>query len=124
MIVRPTHRELTGKIKQAIKAVSDDWICILNQEILARDALELGYQMSDLSDILTDLLSAILPEDYIGHEPPEKSYEDRIKGIELFPFKAYSKILGCNVYLKFGLKGEFIWIISLHEFVETKGGKP
>ena len=123
MNIRPTHRELTGKIKQAVKAVSDGWICILDQEILARDALELGYRVSDLSDILIDLLSAILPEDYIGHQPPEKSYEDKIKGIELFVFKAYSQVLGCNVYLKFGLKGEFIWIISLHEF-ETKGGKP
>lgn len=122
MIIRPTPKELTGKIRQAVKAVSNDWICILDQEILARDALELGYRISDLSDILIDVLSAISPGDYIGYQPPEKSYEDKIKGIELFAFKAYSQILACNVYLKFGLKGEFIWIISLHEF-ETKGGK-
>ncbi len=123
MNVRPTHKELTGKIKQASRAVSDDWICILEPEILARDALELGYQISELSDILIELLSTIRAEDYIGHEPPEKSYEDKIKGIELFAFKAYSQRLGCDVYLKFGLKGEFIWIVSLHEY-ETKGGEP
>jgi len=123
MIIRPTHRELTGKIRQAVKAASDSWICILDPEILARDALELGYQISDLSDVLIDVLSRISPDDYIGHQPPEKSYEDKIKGIELFAFKTYSQFLGCNVYLKFGLKGEFIWIVSLHEY-ETKGGKP
>jgi hypothetical protein len=122
MIIRPTPKELTGKFRQAVKAVSDGRICILDPEILARDAFELGYRISDLSDILTDLLSAVLPEDYIGHQPPEKSYEDKIKGIELFAFKACSEILGCNVYLKFGLKGEFIWVVSLHEF-ENKGGK-
>jgi hypothetical protein len=116
MIIRPTYKELTGKIKRAIKAVSDDWICILNPEVLASDALELGYRISDLSDILIEILRAIKPEDYIGHQPPEKSYEDKIKGIELFAFKAYSQSLGCNVYLKFGLKRECIWIISLHEF--------
>jgi hypothetical protein len=123
MNIRPTHKELTGKIEQALKAVFDDWICILNQEILARDALELGYRISDLSDILIDLLTAILPGDYIGPQPPEKSYEEKIKGIELFVFKTYSQKLGCNIYLKFGLKGEFIWIVSLHEY-ENKGGKP
>jgi hypothetical protein len=122
MGIRPTHKELTGKIEQAIKAVSEDWICILDPEILARDALELGYQVSDLSDILSDLLLAMSPGDYIGYEPPKKSYEDKIKGSELFAFKAYSQILGCDVYLKFVLKDKFIWIVSLHEF-EMKGGK-
>src|SRR4030042_4599418 len=116
MINRPTHKELTRKIKQAIEAASEDRICILDQEILARDALELGYRISDLSDILIDVLSAISPKDYVGHQPPAKSYEDRIKGTDLFAFKTYSQILGCDVYLKFVLKGEFIWIVSLHEF--------
>ncbi len=121
MDIRPTHKELTRKIKQAVEAVSEDRICIVDQEILARDALELGYRISDLSDILIEVLSAISPRDYIGHQPPEKSYEDKIKGIELFIFKTYSQVLGCHIYLKFGLKEEFIWIVSLHEF-ENKGG--
>ena len=90
--------------------------------MIAADAHELGYRLSDLSDLLIDALSALSPNDYIGHHPPEKSYEGRIKGGELFTFKAYSQVLGCDVYLKFVLKEEFIWIISLHEF-ESKGGK-
>ena len=108
MSIRPTHKELTRKIKQAVEAVSEGRICILDPEVIAADAIELGYRISDLSDLLIDALSALLPKDYIGHQPPEKSYEVGIKGAELFVFKACSKILGCDVYLKFVLKGEFI----------------
>src|SRR3990170_7929185 len=116
MSIRPTHKELTRKINQAIQAVSEGWIYILDPEVIARDAFELGYRISDLSDLLIDALSKLSPGDYIGHLPPEKSYEDRIKGIELFTFKAYSEMIGCNFYLKFALIDKFIWIVSLHEF--------
>ena len=122
MKIRPTHKELTNKIKQAIQAVSEDKIYILDPKVIAADADDLGYRISDLSDLLIDALSALSPNDYIGHQPPKKSYEDRIKGAEIFAFKAYSKVFGCYVYLKFVLK-ERICIVSLHQF-ETKGGNP
>ncbi len=122
MIVRPTYRELTGKINQAIQAVSEGWIYILDPEVIARDAFELGYRISDLQDLLINALSKLSPKDYVGQKPPEKSYEDRIKGSELFAFKACSEIVGCDFYLKFALIDKFIWIVSLHEF-ESKGGK-
>ena len=123
MSIRPTHKELTRKIKQAIQAISEGRIYILDPEIIAKDALELGYRISDLSDLLIDALSVLSPNDYIGHYPPDRSYEEKIKGTELFTFRAYSEVLGCNVYLKFALIEESIWIVSLHEF-ENKGGKP
>jgi hypothetical protein len=63
------------------------------------------------------------PADYLGRQPPERSYEDKIKGVELFAFKAYSERIGEHFYLKFASKEKFIWIVSLHEF-ESKGGKP
>jgi len=122
MVIRPTHKELTNKIKQAVKAVSEDRIFILDPEIIAKDCLELGLQISDLSDFLIDAIPRLSPNDYIGHHPPEKSYEKRIKDFELFAFKAYSEMVGCNFYLKLALVEDFIWIVSLHEF-ETKGGK-
>src|SRR3989339_431417 len=103
MAIRPTHKELTHKIRQAIRAVSEGRIYVLAPEIIARDALELEYRISDLSDLVIDALSALSPRDYIGNRPPKKSYEERIKGAELFAFKAYSKMVGCSFYLKFAL---------------------
>ncbi len=123
MTIRPTHKELTRKIYQAIQAVSEGWIYILDPVVIACDAFELGYRVSDLQDLLIDALSKLSPKDYVGQKPREKSYEDRIRGSELFTFKAYSEMIGCNFYLKFALIDKFIWIVSLHEF-ESKGGKP
>ena len=45
---------------------------------------------------------------------PKKSYEKAILGSELFAFRWASKIFGCLMYLKFAVKGENLWIVSLH----------
>jgi hypothetical protein len=92
MGIRPTHKELTHKIKQAIRAVSQGRIRILEPEVIASDALQLGYQVSEVSDLLVDALSRLSAKDYIGYRPPEKSYEEKIKSAELFAFKARSQI--------------------------------
>jgi len=123
MTIRPTHKELRNKIKGAVQAVSEGRMYIVDPEVIARDAFELGYRVSDLSELLLDALSTLSPGDYIGHLPPEKSYEEKLKGADLFTFKAFSQMVGCNFYLKFALIEKCIWIVSLHEF-EEKGGNP
>jgi hypothetical protein len=92
MNIRPTHKELTHKIKQAIQAVSQGGIRILEPAVIAADALELGYQVSEISGLLVDALSRLSAKDYIGYRPPERSYEEKIKSAELFAFKAWSQI--------------------------------
>jgi hypothetical protein len=116
---RPTFRELDRKIAQAKKAVSQDKIFIPEPNIIAADALTLGYRISEISDVLIDLLGALTPRNYIGRYPPERSYKEEIRDCELFVFQALSNRLGCTVYFKFALKMDFIYIISLHEFKNT-----
>jgi len=124
MDIRPSHKELTNKIRQAAQAVSDDRVDIVDPPVIAMDAIELGYQIPDLLNVLSDMLSGLSPNNYIGYRPPEKSYEEKIKGSELFAFRARSKILSCDVYLKFALREEVMWVVSLHEFEEKGGNQP
>ena len=73
---RPSYKEVFNKIKEAKKAVAEKRIIILNQDVIACDALELGYLIEeDLVNVFSELLNEISPENYVGKRPPQKSYE-------------------------------------------------
>jgi len=112
---RPSHKEINRKIKQAKEAVSENQFSILNPVIIAADAFELGVNLQNISYILIDLLEEVTPNHYAGRYPPQQSYEHDIEGYELLAFRWLSKKLGCRVYLKFTIKGNRVWLVSLHE---------
>ncbi len=115
MNIRPTHKELNRKIRQAKLAVTEGRICVIRPDVIADDALELGYLLKDLKDVLAELLDEIMPERYMGKKPPERSYEEDVRGLELLGFEVFSKRFGDNIYFKFVLKDEDIWLVSLHQ---------
>ena len=112
---RPSHKEISRKLTLAKEAVSENRISILNPVSVATDTLELGLNLRNISNILSDLLEEIEPDDYAGQYPPQRSYEDEIKDCELLAFRWLSKRLGCRVYFKFTLKETRLWLVSLHE---------
>ena len=112
---RPSHKEISRKLTLAKEAVSENRISILNPVSIATDTLELGLNLRNISNILSDLLEEIEPDDYAGQYPPQRSYEDEIKDCELLAFRWLSKKLGCRVYFKFTLKETRLWLVSLHE---------
>jgi len=112
---RPSHKEISRKLTLAKEAVSENRISILNPVSVATDTLELGLNLRNISNILSDLLEEIEPDDYAGQYPPQRSYEDEIKDSELLAFRWLSKKLGCRVYFKFTLKETRLWLVSLHE---------
>ncbi|MBW1940964.1 MAG: hypothetical protein JRG68_09485 [Deltaproteobacteria bacterium] len=113
---RPSHRELSGKIKTAKKAVAEDRIRLLNRAAMVSDALESGYLFEDdFLKILSDLLDNTKPEHYTGTTPPQRSYEEEINGMELFAFKVMSKILDLMIYYKFSIKNNCCYVVSLHK---------
>ena len=112
---RPSHKEISRKINQAKEAVSENHFSILNPVIIAADAIELGVNFQEISSILVDLLEEVSPSHYAGQYPPQRSYEHEIEGYELLAFRWLSKRLGCRVYLKFTMKGNRVWLVSLHE---------
>jgi len=118
---RPSYKEINSKIKQAKDAVSKNRIFIINPASVAADASELGYLFKEISNILSDLLKEITPREYVGQYPPQRSYERRILESDLFAFRWESKRLGCKIYLKFTVKKNRLWLISLHQDRMDKG---
>ena len=112
---RPSHKEISRKLKLAKEAVSENRISILNPVGVSADTLELGLNLRTILNILSDLLEEIEPNDYAGQYPPQRSYEPEIKDCELLAFQWLSKKLGCRVYLKFTIKGDQLWLVSLHQ---------
>jgi hypothetical protein len=113
---RPSHKELFGKLRAARKAVEQKCILLLNQAAIAADAIELDYSLKlDLIDVLTEILNACSPADYTGARPPQRSYEQELKGLELFAFTVESQRFKCRVYLKFIVMEDALWIVSLHQ---------
>ena len=115
-MMRPSHKELYGKIHEAKKAVSEGRVLIVEQEAVAADALELEFLVeTELLGVLEELLEETSPGHYAGTRPPQRSYEREIEGLELFAFVVESVRFKCRVYYKFALAEEFFWLVSLHQ---------
>ncbi|MCX5915241.1 MAG: hypothetical protein NTX30_00975, partial [Deltaproteobacteria bacterium] len=110
------------KIKLAKEAISNNNFSILKPKVVTLDALGLGILMEELNPLLIDLLNEIRPGHYAGTYPPQRSYEEEIFRSELFAFRWESKRLGCMTYLKFTLRENRLWLISIHQDrVDPKG---
>jgi len=116
---RPSLKEISRKIKQAIVAASAGRVSFINPASIAADVLELGLDVGEIPDVLIELLGEITPCEYVGQSPPQRSYEDMILQCELFPFKWDSKRLGCAVYLKIAFREDWLYLVSLHEHREA-----
>jgi hypothetical protein len=68
--------------------------------------------------LIIELLDEIFPKDYAGGRPPQTSYEKPIEDQELFAFCWNSKKLGKIMYLKFALKENRYYYVSLHRSKE------
>ncbi len=117
---KPTYREIDNKIRLAREAIAEGYIAIVSPDVIAADALELEYEIGELRDILGDLLARITPDDYAGTSPPQQSYEEAILKCDLFAFSVASSCFDCDVYLKFALKGDTFWLVSLHKARDKK----
>ncbi|MFO7800943.1 MAG: hypothetical protein R6V55_01460 [Desulfovermiculus sp.] len=97
-------------------AVQNHSVFLIDQDVIAEDAIELGYDIAaELLEILEELLEEVSYDDYTGAHPPRKSYKDVIHGLELFPFVIDSQRLQCRIYFKFVLDQGALWLVSLHK---------
>jgi len=115
LMQRPSKKELFNKIRRGKEIVAQGSILLVDLDVIAEDAIELGYQVSSLKDILSQILDEIRIEHYVGAHPPRKSYKPMIKDCELFEFKLTCRIFGCATYLKYCLKAETFFLVSLHK---------
>jgi len=112
---QPSRKELSGKLARARQRIASSSIEVVDQESLVADLLDLGCLVQDLPSILEAVLDEVTEEDYSGDNPPQKSYKPMIRDSELFAFTWTGKRLGCRAYLKFALRGNTLWLVSLHE---------
>jgi len=112
---RPSHKELTRKLYAASQAIRKGRVALLNQLSLAADAMDLDYSIEiELEAVLVELLDETNPAHYVGSRPPQKSYEQDIRDLELFAFSVESSRFKCRIYFKFALAEEMFWLVSLH----------
>src|SRR6056297_3103316 len=113
---RPSKKELFHKLRDAKIAVQEQAVFLINLDVIAEDAIELGYDIgSEFFDVLMELIEEAELSHYAGSRPPQRSYEDDIEGLELFAFAIESCRFGCRLYFKFALKESSLWLVSLHK---------
>ena len=113
---RPTPKELFNKLKGARTAAESGNVALLNQSVIAIDAIDLDYVIdNELLKFLPECLAEIKPTEYVGLYPPQRSYATEIKDLELFAFKAESATFNCEIYIKFALSDDFLWLVSFHK---------
>lgn len=113
---RPSNKELFGKLRDAKAAVLNGNVFLIDQDVIAEDATELGYDIGDeLLAVLAELLEETSLMRYTGSYPPQRSYKEEIKGLELFPFVVDNRRFKCRIYFKFAITGGSLWLVSLHQ---------
>ncbi len=113
---RPSHREISAKLKAAKEAIEKG--CYLPADVKKATAdlenLDLWGE-DEIRKAFLDSLSEIKPDDYKGHRPPEKSMEKEVFKEEMFAFCWESKRFSKRMYLKFCIKKGTFYYISFHE---------
>lgn len=113
---RPSDRELTKRLNEAKEFLKSRQGLFSNPSKVVGELNDLEINdANDVWELIRELLEEISPKDYRGTRPPQKSYEKVVEECELFAFSWRS--LKCNkqMYIKFVLKNERYYYVSLHE---------
>lgn len=112
---RPSNRELTKRLNEAKAFLKNRHGLFANPSKAVGELGELDIDdANDVWLIIRELLEEISPRDYSGAKPPQKSYEKAIEGFELFAFSWWSFKFAKQMYIKFVLKNERYYYVSLH----------
>ena len=110
MAKRPTHKELTGKLRQAIEALEAGRFAIVEEERHFQSDLE-DFGSSSSSDhfekvfvFLHEIVESGGADCYVGRYPPAECYHKPYDDVELFAFAWKSEKANKRLYLKFGIK--------------------
>jgi hypothetical protein len=112
---RPSNRELIKRINEAKEYITNQQRSFANLAKAVGELNDLGINERELWVLIKELLEEISFKDYTGTKPPQKSYEKTIAGCELFAFSWWSLKLGKQMYIKFVIKNEQYYYVSLHQ---------
>lgn len=118
---RPSDKELSKRINEAKEYLKnrDGVFAIPSKAVGELNALDIG-DSNDVWPLIRELLEEISPKDYKGSRPPQKSYEKAIAGLELLAFSWWSQKCSKQMYIKFVLKNERYYYVSLHQSRSTE----
>lgn len=117
---RPSDKEKSNKIREAISAIENGKRIIPMSKHFVSDQEDLGVEdTKDLWMLLLILLREIEklgPKScYVGGRPPEKSYELEIAGKELWAYSWESISMNKKMYVKFCLVGGHYFYVGCHK---------
>jgi hypothetical protein len=118
---RPTDRELTKRLDDAKEFLKNRYgvFATPSKAVSELNDLDIG-DANDVWQLIRELLEEISPKDYKGSRPPQKSYEKAIAGLELLAFSWWSPRCVKQMYIKFVLKNERYYYVSLHQSRSTE----
>ncbi len=118
---RPSGRELTKRLDEAKEFLKNGYgvFATPSKVVGELNDLDIG-DTNDVWQLIRELLEEISPKDYNGSRPPQKSYEKAIAGSELFAFSWWSTQCAKQMYIKFVLKNERYYYVSLHQSRSTE----
>lgn len=118
---RPSDRELIKRLDEAKEYLKnrDGLFANPSKAVGELNDLDIG-DAKDVWPLIRELLEEISPKDYKGTRPPQKSYEKAIAGLELLAFSWRSQKYGKQMYIKFVLKNERYYYVSLHQSRSTE----
>lgn len=118
---RPSDRELIKRINEAKEFLKNRHGLFANPSKAVGELINLDIgDTNDVWGLIKELLEEISPKDYMGGRPPQKSYEKAILGLELLAFSWWSPKFAKNMYIKFVLKDERYYYVSLHQSRSTE----
>lgn len=118
---RPSDRELTKRLDEAKEFLKNrHGVFAISSKVVGElNDLDIG-DANDVWALIRELLKEISPKDYKGSRPPQKSYEKAIAGLELLAFSWWSPSCAKQMYIKFVLKNERYYYVSLHQSRSTE----
>jgi hypothetical protein len=118
---RPSDRELDKRLNEAKEFLKNRHGAFANQSKVVGELNDLDIgDANDIWQLIRELLEEITPKDYRGARPPQKSYEKAIAGLELLAFSWWSVKCAKQMYIKFVLKSERYYYVSLHQSHSTE----
>jgi hypothetical protein len=119
---RPSDRELVKRLTEAKEFLKKSNGIFANPAKVLGELYDLDIGEADeVWELIRELLEEITLKDYSGTRPPQKSYEKTINGLELVAFCWWSPKLRKKMYIKFALKNERYYYVSLHRSKEEEG---
>lgn len=117
---RPSRAEIINKVSDAISAIEAGKKTIPVSKHFSSDQHDLGIEdTKKLWPLIISLLKEIKDigpgESYAGSRPPQKSYEVKTEGLELWAYSWESESMDKKMYIKFCLKNGFYYYMGCHE---------